>query len=159
MYIPILAIASTAYHWPIATDLPAAAHLRPRHCFVSHSGGDHSFPCRLWASLNRKLQLAYNSNFLPISHRNQPEHAEGPMLSLFFCGLQSILTNRLHFFWTISPYTFPCGRTFARSKHASSIPRRYTMTGRSRTQPQQLGTWVRPSVHDDRRMQTQRREK
>lgn len=61
------------------------------------------------------------------------------------------------FLLTISPYTFPCGRTFARSKHASSVPRRYTMTGRSRTQTQLLGTWVRPSVHDDRRMQTQRR--
>lgn len=36
----ILAIASTAYHRPMATDLPAAAHLRPRHGFVSHSGGE-----------------------------------------------------------------------------------------------------------------------
>lgn len=109
MYIPffyILAIASTAQHRPIATDLPAAAHLRPRRGFVSHSGGDLSFPCRLWTSLIRiLLQLDYNSDSLPTSHRNQPEHAERPMLSLFFCWLQSTVTNRLHFL-TISPYTF-----------------------------------------------------
>lgn len=54
---------------------------------------------------------------------------------LTLCWLQSTLTNRLHFL-TILPCTFPCGRAFARlSNHASSIPRRYTKTGRSRTQP------------------------
>lgn len=82
---------SKANHRPIVSDLPAAAHLRPRHGFVSHSGGHLSFPCRLWTCPSRKFQSDYNSDFLPSSHRSQPEHAERPLLPLLSVGCNRTL--------------------------------------------------------------------